>query len=321
MKDSQLTKEQLVSQVMALRQRIEELEELEAERKKTEEALKQSEQRFRAIVDNAPDQFVIIDREGTILFLNHALPGDRLEDIIGTRIYDHVMPGTSDLYRPTVESVFQTGEPVRIEAQSFMGRFYDCRSAPLEQEGVIEHQIVILTDVTDQRKAEELLQRHHDDLENLVKERTASLEEVNTALRVMLNTAEQMRTEMQEMVLFNAKRLVMPYFEELKRTELDDRQRSYLDLLEQSLTRITQPFLEGLPTKCLTLTPTELLVANLVKEGKTTKEIAGLHNMSLRTVENHRYSIRTKLGLKNRTANLRIHLTSFNGLLDNMSIQ
>ncbi len=320
MKHSHQTKEQLMNLVTELRQKIDELETLDAERIRTDKALEQSEQRFRAIVDNAPDQFVIFDREGTILFINYALPEDRSEDIVGTSIYDHVMPETAGLYREIVERVFQTSELCRIEAQSIMGRIYDCRCAPLEREGRVENLIVILTDVTDQKHAEELLQRHRDDLEDLVKERTASLEEANTALRVMLNTAERMRSETQEAVLFNAKRLVMPYLDELKRTELDDRQRSYLDLLEQSLTRITQPFLEGLPAECLTLTPTEFLVMNLVKEGKTAKEIAGLLNMSLRTVENHRYSIRTKLGLKNKTINLRTYLSSLNGLLDHLSI-
>jgi len=319
-KDSHKTKEQLMTQVMELSQRIEELEALEAERMRTDEALKQSEQKFRAIVDNAPDEFVIIDREGTIIFVNHALPGDRLEDVIGTKIYDHMIPETVDFYRQIAERIFQTGETYRTEAQLIVGRIYDCRCAPLEREGRVDHLIVILTDITDHRRAEELLQSYRDDLEDLVKERTASLEEANTALRVMLNTAETMRTEMQEMVLFNAKKQVMPYLDELKRTELDDRQRSYVDLLEQSLTQITEPFLEGLPAKCLTLTPTELMVTNLVKEGKTAKEIAILLNMSLRTVENHRYSIRTKLGLKNKTINLRTYLSSLDGLLDHLSI-
>ena len=320
MEDANQTREQLASQVKKLSQRVEELESLEAGRKKTEEALKQSEQKFRAIVDNAPDQFLIIGYDGTISFLNYALPGDRIEDIIGTTIYDHVMPETADVYRQILETVFETGEPCSIEAQSIMGRIYDCRTAPLEQEGKRELLIVILIDVTDQKRAEELLQKHREDLENLVKERTASLEEANSALRVMLNTAEQMRTEMQEMILLNAKRQIMPYLEELKRTELDNRQQSYVDLLEQGFERITQPFLEGLPAKCLTLTPTENLVANLVKEGKTTKEITVLLNMSLRTVENHRYNIRNKLGLKNKAINLRTFMSSPNKLLDDLSI-
>ncbi len=320
MKASKKTNGQFVAELATLRPRIRELEASGFELKRAQEALIQGEEEFRAIVDNAPDQFVIMDREGTISFLNHALPADRLEDIIGTKIYDHMMPEIVDLYRQTVERIFQTCEPYRMEVRSVKDRIYDCRTEPLEQGDQVDHLIVILTDVTEHRQTEELLQRYRNDLENLVKERTASLEEANTALRVMLNTAERMRAETQESVLLNAKSLIIPYLEELKRTELDDRQTFYLDLLEQSLTRITQPFIEGLPAECLTLTPTELLVMNLVKEGKMTKDIAILLNMSQRTVQNHRYSIRTKLGLKNKATNLRAYLSSFNDVLDHLSI-
>ncbi len=320
MNDSHRAREQLVRQVLTLSQRVDELEALEAEWIRTEEALKDSEQKFRAIVDNIPDVFVIIDHEGTIQFVNHALPGDRNQDVIGTTIYDHMIPESIQHYRNMTEQVFRTGEFYRTVVEIFVGRIYDCRCAPLEREGPVEHLIVILTDVTDHQRAEKLLQRHRNDLENLVKERTASLEEANSALRVMLNTAEQMRNEMQEMILLNTKNQVMPFLEELKRTELDSRQKSYLELLEQNLTQITQPFMGELPAKCLTLTPTELLVTNLVKDGKTAKEIAILLNMSLRTVENHRYSIRTKLGLTNKAINLRTYLSSSNTILDQSSV-
>lgn len=318
MTDENLTRKQLVAQVFELTQRVKALEALEAEWARTAEALKASEQRFRAIVDNIPDVFVIIDGNGTIQFINHPLPGDRDPDVLGTTIYDHMIPESIDHYRSMAEHVLQTGEFYRTEARIVAGRIYDCRCAPLETDGKVEHIIVILTDVTDQRKAEESLERHRDNLENLIQDRTASLEEANSALRVMLNTAEQMRTEMHEVVLFNVKKLVIPYLEELRRTGLNNRQKSYLELLETSLTQITQQFMGGLPAKSLTLTPTELLVANLVKEGKTAKEIANLLDLSLRTVENHRYSIRTKLGLKRKSINLRTYLSSSGTTLEQL---
>jgi len=159
-------------------------------------------------------------------------------------------------------------------------------------------------------RAEKLLQKHRDQLEKLVKERTSSLEEANTALRVMLKTADQMKMEMEETVLFNVKRFALPYLEELKKTTLNDRQKSYLGMLEHSLDQITEPFLRGVSVQYLTLTPTEVTVTNLIKQGKTTKEIAELLNMSSRTVETHRYNIRAKLGLKNRSVNLSTYISS-----------
>ncbi|MBW1901574.1 MAG: hypothetical protein JRJ20_08050, partial [Deltaproteobacteria bacterium] len=84
----------------------------------------------------------------------------------------------------------------------------------------------------ERKRAEKLLQKHRDQLEKLVKERTSSLEEANTALRVMLKTADQIKIEMEETVLFNVKRFALPYLEELKRSPLNDRQQSYLNMLE-----------------------------------------------------------------------------------------
>lgn len=162
----------------------------------------------------------------------------------------------------------------------------------------------------ERKRAEELLRKHRDQLEDLVRERTSSLEEANTALRVMLKTADRVKGEMEEAVTFNVKRFVLPYIEDLKKTGLTEKQKTCVEMLERSLSEVTEPFLQGVPVQALTLTPTELTVANLIKQGKTTKEIADYLGMSIRTVETHRYNIRSKLGLKNRTVNLRTYLTS-----------
>jgi len=62
------------------------------------------------------------------------------------------------------------------------------------------------------------------------------------------------------------------------------------------------------------LTPAEIQISNLIKQGKTTKEIADLLNLSDRTIETHRKNIRRKIGIRNKSENLRTHLLNiYNG--------
>ncbi len=274
---------------------------------RTEEQLRKINQRFRAIVENAPDRFLIIDRDGTISFSNYTLPGFDIGDIVGTSIFDHVKPEQVDIYRETTERVFQTGQPYRLEVESVNNRILDVHGAPLKKGDEIDQFLVIVNDITERKEADEILKQNKEHLEDLVRERTSNLEEANTALRILLKTADQLKVELEDTVAFNMKRFALPYFQELRKNIENERQRTYLDLLEMSLNQITKPFMNGTTVKYLTLTPVEIKVVNLIKHGKTSKEIASLLDVSTKTVSNHRYSIRSKLNL-DRKVNLRSYL-------------
>jgi DNA-binding CsgD family transcriptional regulator len=156
------------------------------------------------------------------------------------------------------------------------------------------------------RKAERALREGGKEL----RAKTKSLEEVNTALRVLLKRRDADRAELEEKVLFNVRELVLPFLEKLKQSRLDSEQASFLHMLESNLNDIVSPFARRLSAKYVSLTPTEILVANLVKANKTTKEIAEVMNLSQRTIESYRESIRRKVGIKNKKANLRTYLFS-----------
>lgn len=140
--------------------------------------------------------------------------------------------------------------------------------------------------------------------------KTSNLEEVHAALKVLLNHKDEDRKELEEKILLNMKWLVLPYLDKMKKSGLNERQETYRYIVESLLKEITSPFLRKLTSQDLTLTPTEIQVANLVKEGKTTKEVAELLNSSTRAVEFHRENLRAKIGLKNKKINLRSYLLS-----------
>ena len=161
------------------------------------------------------------------------------------------------------------------------------------------------------------LKKSRDELEERVKERTKeleintrNLEEVNTALGVLIKKRDEDKAELEERILANSKELVLPYIEKLENTPVDDRQKAYLSILVSNLNDIISPFSNFLTSGYGKLTSSEIQVSDLIKHGKRTKEIAELLSLSARTVESHRKNIRRKLGLINKRANLRSHLMS-----------
>lgn len=175
----------------------------------------------------------------------------------------------------------------------------------------------IVQDITPLKSAEEALRSAHDELEEKVQERTRelkrknrTLEELNTALKVLLERREDDKKETQEKIMLSINQLINPYMEKLKPTGLTGTQSAFLGIIESNLNEIFSPFTEKFSSKYLRLTPAEIQVANLVKQGKTTKEIAEMLNLSVRTIESHRKNIRKKLGLTDKKTNLRTHLMS-----------
>ena len=155
---------------------------------------------------------------------------------------------------------------------------------------------------------EEIAQRKQ--AEEALREQTHSLEEVNAALKVVIRHREEDKAQLEETVLSNVKETILPYVSALKKSRLGDKEMAYVNIIESHLNDIVSPFLQKLSSKYFDLTPREVEVAILIKEGKITKEIAELLNVSNRAVEFHRENLRAKLNLKHKKANLRSYLLS-----------
>jgi DNA-binding CsgD family transcriptional regulator len=175
-----------------------------------------------------------------------------------------------------------------------------------------ENPMICFVDAAEKLDFQNELKKSEQQRELLLQQKTRQLEKksndldrANAALKVLLETRAMERIEIERDILLNLKQSVEPYLEKLKDTPLSDMQEHYVNLIETALKNVASPLLRSLETRNLSLTPTEVQVANLVKFGKSTKEISEITNVSLRTVESHKRNIRRKLGIKNHKATLR----------------
>ena len=102
----------------------------------------------------------------------------------------------------------------------------------------------------------------------------------------------------------------MPHLGELKKCLSGQKELTHVQILESNLHDIISPFAQKLSLQFLHLTQKDIQIADLIKEGKTTKEIAQLMNLSKFAIDTHRAHLRSKLGLTNKKANLRTYLSS-----------
>ena len=119
---------------------------------------------------------------------------------------------------------------------------------------------------------------------------------------------EQDKKEIEEKVLLNVEKLILPYLEKLKARSTQFAENAFVEIVESNLKEIISPFSHSLSRNLQKLTRAEMQVADLVRQGKTTKEIAELLGLSPATVATHRQKIRKKLALTNKKINLQANL-------------
>ncbi|HEA67998.1 MAG TPA: LuxR family transcriptional regulator [Desulfobacterales bacterium] len=119
---------------------------------------------------------------------------------------------------------------------------------------------------------------------------------------------EEDRKLMEDRVLDNVKTMVLPYLIKAKKSKLNEKVKFQLQIIESALEEVVSPFVNTLSTRYLKLTPTEIQVATLIKEGNRTKDIAFMMGVSPSTIDTHRNKVRKKLGIVNKRENLRTRL-------------
>ena len=191
-----------------------------------------------------------------------------------------------------VEVFYRKGVPTSASSP-FLKEEHALIRAVAERIGSVLMHMKTLSDLRDAHRE---IQREHQ-----------ALQEANIALRAVLSRLEEEKRAIKAAVVANIQKVIMPIVFELE-LDVAGRQRSYVTLLRRSLQELTSPFLTQIARDHVQLTPVEIAISTMIRNGLSTKEIAQLRCISPGTVRRHRENVRRKLGLRNRKANLATYL-------------
>ncbi len=284
------------------------------ERKLARHALQESEEKFRTVAEQSPNM-IFINKGGKVVYVNQ-----KCEEMVGYKKDEFYSPEFDFLALIAPENIemvrssfkkHSTGQEVEPYEYSLVNK-KGKRIEVINTTKLINFEgdqaiLGIVTDISERKQAENALKEKDKKLE----QQAQHLEEVNTALKVLLEHREQEKQELEENLLANIKKLVFPYLEKLDRRKLEAESRTYLDIIKSNLKDLVSPLANRLSSNFLALTPTELQITDLIKHGKTSKEIAAMLHVSAKAVAFHRGNIRNKLSLTHKKINLQTYLQSF----------
>jgi PAS domain S-box-containing protein len=260
----------------ALAKRVRELEQKLSEFKKIETSLKDSQTLLHTTIENLPFDFFAID-ENNRYFLQNSVCMERWGNLIGLQPKDvKIEQEVIDVWLDNNRRAF-SGETVRDEVEYVRdgqkGFYYNIISPIKDGQRVIGI-LGINLDITERKRAEDALEKLNKELEKRVEKRTAELvstnlqlqkeihqrnqveielraktrelEELNAALKVLLRKRDEDKKEIEEKIASNVNELIFPYIERLKITNLGNRQRSFIKILETNLDDIISPFARNL---------------------------------------------------------------------------
>ncbi|MBI5585136.1 MAG: PAS domain-containing protein [Deltaproteobacteria bacterium] len=235
------------------------------------------------------------------------------------RCYFDYMPGSRDQleewFRETRDcgrSETQYGYPLRLTYPTRENLTYwnVSMTAVSRWPSRVEGIVIFCVDLTPEKRASQILHAQQTELARQAQQ----IEDAKNALRFLQALREEDKKELGLRLAANTRNLILPALQLLKNCCPDQRRRTLLQTIETSLEEIVGPFSRRLQSTAFNLTPKEIAVANHIKSGRTSKEIAGLLSLSPASIDFHRNNIRKKLGIhKRKEVGLREYLISRTG--------
>ena len=264
-----------------------------------ERARREAEESYCVLLKSFPDAVIVSDAQERILFANPAaarlVGAEHAEALHGCSLLQF-LPGTTAAVREEPSATPERGKLVRVD-----GEMLDVEILwQAIQFRVSVCTLRVIRDITAAVRAEQvLLEKDREIALHLAK-----LQKLNDALSTILEHRETESQRQLAGVRTTLDQLVLAYLAHLKATRLDPGQLALLEVMEANLRDLTLSFAHEVESWKTKLTPTELQIADLLRQGKRTKEIAGLLRVSRNAVTFHRNNIRAKLGITRRPINL-----------------
>jgi PAS domain S-box-containing protein len=336
MKRSPKSKGSPENELDVLRKKVAKLEALAARQKRIGEKLRESEEKYHSITNATIAAIITMTGDGKISFWNPAaerifgyskieVTGKDLHFLLASGDYQGQFEKGISKFRNSGKGPL-IGKTIELTAVRKDGTEFPIGlSLSAFQIDGQWNSIGILRDITERKQAEKALKKARDGLEERVKQRTAELQdtnaelerkalelsEANIALKVLLQKNSEASARIEEKIMGNLDQLVMPYLDELAMKSANKNDGTLTNIIKTNLEQITSSFTQRLSVKFTSLSPREIQIANLIRQGWSTKEMAGLLKVSQYTVETYRSSIREKFEIKNKKVNLASYLQSF----------
>jgi DNA-binding CsgD family transcriptional regulator len=127
-------------------------------------------------------------------------------------------------------------------------------------------------------------------------------------LRTLLQESSEDQKELGEMALDNIRTLLKPLLDLIAQESQTSDQRQWIQSLNDRLDELSTDLFPRLDLNRYALTPQEIRVARLIRNGARSKAIAAQLGVSVRTIDIYRGRLRAKLGLRGQPRNLRTAL-------------
>jgi len=300
--DNNNTKEELMAEIVCLNKRIAALEKLTISNGKAEEVM----MRLSAVVRNSNDAITVQKLNGTILDWNHGaevIYGWSSNEVIDKNI-TLIIPEDKRPEKDDMRDRLIKGEKVisfetnRITKDGRILDIWLTLGGLMDKDGELNAISTIERDITGRKNAEKALRES----EAKLREQKYVLEQKNATLRELLEQIEIEKKIIKDQIYANVENLLLPIFKKIKGSKSAN--KKYLELLENNLKELTSSFGLKITDSHLRLSPREVEICNMIKQGFTSKEISETLNIAYKTVERHRNNIRRKLGIVKKSMNL-----------------